>query len=108
MIDFSPIQIIMVLAIALIAIGPRRLPELARSVGKGVREMRGQVTGIFDETVSAPRTTATSGSAEPADEDFPVVDDELDPRRRDEDDDVLEGVVVSGTDQPARRAGEAA
>ena len=33
-------EIIVVLAIALIVLGPKRLPEVARSIGKGMRELK--------------------------------------------------------------------
>jgi sec-independent protein translocase protein TatA len=33
-------EIIVVLAIALVVLGPKRLPEVARSIGKGVRELK--------------------------------------------------------------------
>jgi sec-independent protein translocase protein TatA len=34
-----------ILVIALIVLGPKRLPEAARSVGKGMREMRDAFSG---------------------------------------------------------------
>jgi sec-independent protein translocase protein TatA len=37
-------EIIFVLVIALVVLGPKRLPEVARSVGRGVREMRDAMT----------------------------------------------------------------
>jgi sec-independent protein translocase protein TatA len=40
-------EILVVLVIALIVLGPKRLPEVARSVGKGVREFRTAVS--FDD-----------------------------------------------------------
>lgn len=36
----SPIELAMILVIALIVLGPKRLPDAARSLGKGMREMR--------------------------------------------------------------------
>ncbi len=38
-------EILVVLVIALIVFGPKRLPELGRSLGKGIREFRGHVSG---------------------------------------------------------------
>ncbi len=34
------LEIIVVLVIALIVLGPKRLPEMARSLGRGVRELK--------------------------------------------------------------------
>jgi sec-independent protein translocase protein TatA len=45
MFDFSPIQILIVLAIALLVLGPKRLPEMGRSLGRGLRELRGSLGG---------------------------------------------------------------
>jgi sec-independent protein translocase protein TatA len=45
MFDFSPIQILLVLGIALIVFGPKRLPEMGKSLGRGLREFRSSVTG---------------------------------------------------------------
>ena len=36
----SPMEIMVIAVIALIVLGPSRLPEAARSLGKGMREMR--------------------------------------------------------------------
>lgn len=45
-----------VLIIALVIFGPKRLPELGRSVGRGIREFRSSVSGKDDdeEESSAP------------------------------------------------------
>ncbi len=36
----NPIHLIFIAAVALIVLGPKRLPELARSLGNGMREFR--------------------------------------------------------------------
>ena len=43
--NIGPMEILVVLIIALVVFGPKRLPELGRSVGKGIREFRGSVSG---------------------------------------------------------------
>jgi sec-independent protein translocase protein TatA len=47
--NIGPLEIIVVLVIALIVFGPKRLPELGRSLGKGIREFKGSVTGETDD-----------------------------------------------------------
>lgn len=42
-------EIVLVLAIALIVLGPKRLPEAGRSIGKGMREFRDSLTGGKDD-----------------------------------------------------------
>ncbi len=44
MFDISPIQIIIVLAIALLIFGPKRLPEMGRSIGRGIRDFKDGLT----------------------------------------------------------------
>ncbi len=47
--NIGPLEIIVLLIIALVVFGPKRLPELGRSMGKGIREFRGSVTGGHDD-----------------------------------------------------------
>jgi sec-independent protein translocase protein TatA len=66
--QIGPMETILVLAIALLVLGPKRLPEAGRSLGKGIREFKESVTGAAKdaeaaELQQAPRTTAT-GSEE--------------------------------------------
>jgi sec-independent protein translocase protein TatA len=43
--NIGPMELIIVLAIALIVLGPKKLPEVGRSVGKGMREFKESLTG---------------------------------------------------------------
>ncbi len=43
--NIGPLEIIIVLVIALIVLGPKRLPEFGRSIGKGLREFKGAISG---------------------------------------------------------------
>jgi TatA/E family protein of Tat protein translocase len=36
----NPVHLLFVVAVALLVLGPKRLPELARSLGRGIRELR--------------------------------------------------------------------
>jgi sec-independent protein translocase protein TatA len=44
--SIGPGELIIVLVIALIILGPKRLPEVGRSVGKGMREFKDSLSGI--------------------------------------------------------------
>ena len=41
----GPLEIIVILVIVLIVFGPKRLPDLGRSLGRGMREFKDSVTG---------------------------------------------------------------
>lgn len=43
--NIGPLEIVVVLIIALVVFGPKRLPELGSSLGRGIREFRSTVTG---------------------------------------------------------------
>jgi sec-independent protein translocase protein TatA len=45
-VSIGPGELIIVLVIALIVLGPKRLPEVGRSVGKGMREFKDSLSGI--------------------------------------------------------------
>ena len=43
--NVGPLELIVILAIALIVLGPKKLPEVGRSIGKGMREFKDGLTG---------------------------------------------------------------
>ncbi|HZP89754.1 MAG TPA: twin-arginine translocase TatA/TatE family subunit [Actinomycetota bacterium] len=70
MFNIGPLELMVILIVALLVVGPRRLPELGRSIGRGLREFRRAQEEVqrtlqltLDET--EPEESAT---AEPADE----------------------------------------
>jgi sec-independent protein translocase protein TatA len=42
--NIGPLEIVIILIIALIVFGPKRLPELGRSMGRGIREFKNSLT----------------------------------------------------------------
>jgi len=40
MFNIGPQELLLILLVALVVVGPKRLPELSRSIGKGLRELR--------------------------------------------------------------------
>ena len=47
--NVGPLELAIVLVIALVIFGPKRLPELGRSMGRGMREFKNSITGKDDE-----------------------------------------------------------
>jgi sec-independent protein translocase protein TatA len=44
----GPLELLVILGIALIVLGPKKLPDAARSVGRGVREFKETLQGVND------------------------------------------------------------
>jgi len=62
--NVGPVELIIVLVIALLVIGPRRLPEMGNAVGKTIREFRKASTDISEATTLEPE--AKPAAAAPA------------------------------------------
>jgi sec-independent protein translocase protein TatA len=45
----QPTHLLLILAVALIVLGPKRLPEVGRSLGRGLRDFRSGLQGVQDE-----------------------------------------------------------
>jgi sec-independent protein translocase protein TatA len=60
----SPVHLIFIAVIALIVLGPKRLPELARSLGHGMREFREAMSGAMDGEEQAHAPAPVPGQAQ--------------------------------------------
>jgi sec-independent protein translocase protein TatA len=45
----GPLELVIVLVVALIVFGPKKLPDLGRSVGHGMREFKNTISGDTSE-----------------------------------------------------------
>jgi len=65
----QPTHLLFILVVALLVLGPKRLPEVAKSLGKGIRDFRGAMSGIEEHTSdlmsSATVHVPTPAPAEP-------------------------------------------
>lgn len=61
-------EILIVAMIALVVLGPKRLPDAGRSLGKGLREFKGAISGMTGDDSSddadKPKPAVTAGSHE--------------------------------------------
>jgi sec-independent protein translocase protein TatA len=55
----QPTHLIFILVVALLVLGPKRLPEVGRSLGKGIRDFRGALSGLDEETSDLRATMTT-------------------------------------------------
>ncbi len=63
----GPMELVIVLVIALVVLGPKRLPEMGRSLGRGMREFKDSISGRDDRADDDDRgeLTATTADTEP-------------------------------------------
>jgi sec-independent protein translocase protein TatA len=47
--NIGPLELAIVLVIALVIFGPKRLPDLGRSLGRGMREFKDSISGKDEE-----------------------------------------------------------
>jgi TatA/E family protein of Tat protein translocase len=68
--NIGPLELVIILVIALLILGPGRLPEVGSALGKSIREFRKAATEVqdatkIDVTTSAKAPTTTAPASEP-------------------------------------------
>ena len=61
----GPLELIVVLVIALVVFGPKRLPELGKSLGAGMREFKESISGSSKDD-DEPEALTPAPSDDPA------------------------------------------
>lgn len=72
-------ELLLILAVALIVLGPKKLPEIARSLGRGLAEFRRttddvkrEMQAAADEIDTRPESEETAAATEPSGEGAPA------------------------------------
>jgi sec-independent protein translocase protein TatA len=68
---FGPLEIGIVLLIVLVVFGPKRLPDLGRSLGSGMREFKDSITGNSKDEDDGPSKLTAAAKADEPDEAAP-------------------------------------
>lgn len=56
----QPTHLLVILVIALLVFGPKKLPELGQGLGKGIRSFRESMKAASEEATSIERSTVSS------------------------------------------------
>ena len=64
----QPTHLIFILVVALLVLGPKRLPEVGRSLGRGIRDFRSALNGEEHRPVEATPDPTAVEAAQPAKE----------------------------------------
>jgi sec-independent protein translocase protein TatA len=65
MFNVGPTELMVILVLALIVFGPKKLPEMGKSIGKGLKEFRKAQTEIKREISGALKEEPAGGSPAP-------------------------------------------
>ena len=66
--EFGPIHWLIVLAIFLLLFGGRKIPELARGLGEGIRSFKEGMSGAAHPTATPPQATTPPAAEKPTEE----------------------------------------
>jgi sec-independent protein translocase protein TatA len=75
-------EILMIMVVILLLFGAKRIPEVAASFGKGIKEFKKNVNDVTHEVTSPPRTDALRSEPPRSVDGAPVVEENRpEPRR---------------------------
>ncbi len=77
MLNLGMLELLLILGVALLVLGPKKLPELARALGKGLAEFRRAAHDLY-QTLDEP--------GEPGESDQPVEDSQAETTSKEPDD----------------------
>ena len=69
--NVGPMELVIVLVVALLVLGPKRLPEVGRSLGNGIREFKDSLSGEHQDDAALdveepPKAVTAAAAAAPA------------------------------------------
>ena len=66
--NVGPLELVIVLVIALVILGPKRLPEVGKSIGNGMREFKDAISGHGkdddEDEITTLKNSSSSSSSE--------------------------------------------
>ena len=62
----QPTHLLIVLIVALVVLGPKRLPDAGRALGQGLKEFRSSISGEGNDDQIAPAPAVTPAEESPA------------------------------------------
>jgi sec-independent protein translocase protein TatA len=75
--NIGPLELAIVLIIALVIFGPKRLPDLGKSLGKGMREFKDSLSGENDDDDEQAKLEAAASQPQPDPDDGEPVEAEV-------------------------------
>jgi sec-independent protein translocase protein TatA len=111
MLNIGPQELLVILVVALLVVGPSRLPELGRTLGRGLRELRRAqdevqhtIRTVIDEPAPAPRPPAQRSPRHVADDDGSSADRGSEPGAKPEPSGSTTAAAVSEAVRAAERS----
>ncbi len=67
--NIGPVELVVILAIALLVLGPKKLPEVGKSLGRGIREFKDGISSsdAHDDEPARPAPAQVAAAPQPTD-----------------------------------------